>query len=97
MLFLEIHVKGKIDPNLSDWFQGLTVRSIASNEFRLTSEVADSSAIYGILSSLGNLGLTLVSVSVTEKNDTTDPIHLASARPPERQMLEADRQANISL
>jgi len=69
MPFVEIHIKGKIDANLSDWFQGLTVHSGSLDELILTSEATDNSAIYGILSSLGSLGLTLLSVSVRDKDE----------------------------
>ncbi len=69
MPFLEIHIKGRIDPDLSEWFEGMTVHSVSAQESCLRSEVADNSAIYGILSSLNSLGLTLISVSVKEEID----------------------------
>jgi hypothetical protein len=75
MPLIEIHVKGRIDPSLSDWFQGLTVHSVSSDELCLTSEAIDNSAIYGILSSLGSLGLTLISVSVSDKDEEIGTIH----------------------
>jgi hypothetical protein len=68
MPYLEIHVKGKIDPHLSDWFQGMTIRPESENESCLCSEVADNSAIYGILSSLSTLGISLISVTVTDQD-----------------------------
>jgi hypothetical protein len=65
MPFLEIHIKGMLDPILTDWFQGFNCQSISSDEFCLTGEVMDDSAVYGVLSSLSSLGLTLISVSIT--------------------------------
>ncbi len=67
MPYVEIHIKGSIDSHLLDWFQGLTVQHISQDESCLMAEVVDNSAVYGILSSLSSLGITLKSVSVTEK------------------------------
>jgi hypothetical protein len=67
MPYLEIHVKGKLDPNLSDWFQGMRILPEAEDQSCLCSEVADNSAIYGILSSLSTLGISLISVIVTDE------------------------------
>ena len=66
MRFIEIHIKSSIDPNLLDWFQGIAVQPISPDESCLSGEVADNSAIYGILSTLGSLGLSLISVSVSD-------------------------------
>jgi len=68
MPFIEIHVKGRIAPNLSDWFQGLKIQPVSPNEFCLTSEATDNAAVYGIISTLSTFGLTLLSISV---NDTS--------------------------
>lgn len=65
MPFIEIHFKGRIGPNFSDWFHGLTVQIKSPDESCICGEVPDNSAIYGILSSMSSLGLTLISVSVT--------------------------------
>jgi hypothetical protein len=66
MRFIEIHIKGSIDPNLLDWFQGMAVQPISPDESRITCEVVDNSAVYGILSTLSSLGLSLISVSVSD-------------------------------
>jgi hypothetical protein len=76
MLYIEIHVKGRPDPNLADWFQGMQVQPISPDEFCLTSQAEDNSAVYGIISSLSSLGLTLISVSVTDKIKKNGGIHL---------------------
>ncbi len=66
MPHVEIHIKGRIDPEMSDWFQGVSIQTITADESCLCCEAADNSAIYGILSTLGSLGLSLISVSVTD-------------------------------
>ena len=68
MLIIEIQTKGSIDPNLSDWFQGMSVQTISPDESRISCEAVDNSAIYGILSTLGSLGVSLVSVSVSDND-----------------------------
>jgi hypothetical protein len=70
MSYIEIHIKGSVDPNLSDWFQGLSVQTISPDESCLSVEAADNSAIYGILSTLSSLGLSLISVSVSDNDGT---------------------------
>jgi hypothetical protein len=77
MPFIEIHFKGEIDSNWLDWFQGLTIQAISPSEVCLSSEVADNSAIYGILSTMSSLGITLISVSVIDK-DESRAIHSSS-------------------
>jgi hypothetical protein len=76
MPFIEIHCKGVLDTNWSDWFQGITVQPISSDEICLNSEVSDNSAIYGILSTMSSLGIMLISVSVTDNDGSRciDPI-----------------------
>jgi hypothetical protein len=63
---IEIRVKGKIDENWSDWFEGLTITHTDQNETILTGPVVDQAALYGLLSRLRDLGLPLVSVNPVE-------------------------------
>jgi hypothetical protein len=67
MPHIEIHIKGSIDPGMSEWFQGVSIQSISTDESCLCCEAADKSTICGILSTLGSLGMSLISVSVTEQ------------------------------
>lgn len=69
MPILKIRVKGKLDPSLADWFEGFKIESSAANESCLTGPVIDSSAIYGLFSTLSSLGISLVSAVVTETNE----------------------------
>lgn len=66
MPLIEIHIKGRIDTELSDWFQGAVIQSISPEESCLLYQAVDNSAIYGFLSTLGSLRLTLISVCVTD-------------------------------
>ena len=65
MLKVEIHFKGQIPAQWSEWFGGLTI-SRSDEETLLSGPVADSSALYGIISRLRDLGLQLTSVNSEE-------------------------------
>ncbi len=68
MPFIVIHIKNRLDPTRSDWFQGMDIEPVSADETRLSGDVPDRSAIYGILASLSSLGLTLISVDVLEQD-----------------------------
>jgi hypothetical protein len=62
----EIQVRGKLDQDWQQWFNGLTVTlSYASEQpptTTLTGPVADQAALRGMLCKLWDLNLTLISV-----------------------------------
>ncbi len=66
MLKIEIHIKGQINEKWSGWFSGLTVSHPDPEETVLAGLLADSSALYGIISRLRDLGLQLTLVSSEE-------------------------------
>lgn len=66
MLQAEIRVKGKIDEHWSAWFEGFEVTYQGEQESVLTGTVRDQSELYGLLSRLRDLGLSLVSVETSE-------------------------------
>ena len=66
MLHVEITVKKRIDFNWSEWFEGLTIQHTDQDETILSGLVADQSALYGLLTKLRNLGLSLVAVNSAE-------------------------------
>lgn len=59
MLLLELHVKGMIDQQWSDWFGGLEITSLGYDETVLTGTIPDQAALYGIISRLRDMGLQL--------------------------------------
>ncbi len=63
---VEIRVKGQIDEHWSDWFGELAIAHVGSDETLLSGAVADPAALYGLLSRLRDLGLSLLSVNSTE-------------------------------
>ena len=66
MQSVEIRVKGQIDEHWSDWFEGLTLAHTEQGETILWGTVVDQAALYGLLTKLRNLGLSLVSVNSVE-------------------------------
>ncbi len=63
---VEITVKKRIDFNWSEWFEGMTIQHTDRDETILCGTVVDQAALYGLLTKLRNLGLSLVSVNSTE-------------------------------
>jgi hypothetical protein len=70
MYSVEIHVKGKIGPNLSDWFGELQMGENADEGTTLRGDLPDMSAVYGVISRLGSLVIPLVSVRCVEEEET---------------------------
>ena len=68
MPFIEIHIQGNIDPQWSEWFQGLSIRPVSTHETVLSGQLEDKSAVYGVLSRMSSLSLTLISVHCQEKD-----------------------------
>jgi hypothetical protein len=62
----QVRVKGSLDREWSDWFDGFTVTPQASGETLLTGVVADQAALHGLLNKIRDLGLPLLSVKRVE-------------------------------
>jgi len=68
---VEIRVKGRIDEHWSNWLGDLAITYTEGDETILTGTVADQSVLYGILTRVRDLGLSLLSVNHVEMDDTT--------------------------
>ena len=66
MQYVEIHIKGDIDRNWSDWINALTVTHTTQGETVLSGSVRDQSALLGLMNSLSGLGLHILSVALRE-------------------------------
>ena len=69
----EIRVSGQLTSRWAEWFDGMTLTCNADGTSDLTGTVADQSALHGLLRTLSDLGLPLVSVTRTRPSDTTPP------------------------
>ena len=74
MFHIEIHIEGQLDPKWSDWFEGLQIMNDSSGETMICGSLVDKSAVYGVLSRLSILGLTLISVTCDEEHLTGPPV-----------------------
>ena len=61
-----IRVRGHLDKRRSTWFEGMTITREPAGETLLTGEVADQSALYGLLGRVRDLGLTLIALQRIE-------------------------------
>lgn len=58
----EIRVEGYLTERWSDWFDGLTIRNGAGCETVLSGLFVDQAALFGTLTKIHSLNLTLISV-----------------------------------
>jgi hypothetical protein len=57
-----IRIKGHLDNQWTDWFEGLTITLEEDGTTLLTGMVVDQSALHGLLKKVRDLGMPLVSV-----------------------------------
>jgi hypothetical protein len=62
----QIRLKGQLDAEWTDWFEGLTITLEADGDTLLTGPVVDQAALHGVLKKVRDLGIPLVSVSPVE-------------------------------
>jgi hypothetical protein len=61
-----IRVRGRLDPEWSDWFNGLAIIPQSGDETLLRGSVPDQPALHGLMAKISDLGLTLLSVTRVE-------------------------------
>ena len=66
-IFYAIKVQGRLDPQRSKWFEGMTVSYVENGESGLActliaGPVIDQPALHGLLTKIRDLNLTLISV-----------------------------------
>lgn len=59
-----IRVKGHLDCEWTDWFEGLTITQEEGGITQLTGPVTDQAALHALLRRVRDLGLQLLSVNV---------------------------------
>ena len=64
----EIHVRGHLSSQWSDWLDGLQMRLLDNGEMILSGHLVDQAALMGVLNRLYNLNLTLLSVNEVDQN-----------------------------
>jgi hypothetical protein len=69
-MIYQIRVKGHLDCQWADWFEGLTITLDDNGETLLTGPVVDQSALHGLLNKVRDVGLPLISVNRLHTDDT---------------------------
>ncbi len=62
----QIVVQGRLTAFREQWFEGMELRYDDQDHTILSGEVADQSALHGLLDKIRDLGLTLISVTRIE-------------------------------
>ncbi len=72
--FFEIHVKGHLNSQWSDWLDGLEMKLIENGEMILSGPIVDQAALMGVLNKLNRLNLTLLSVNKVNRKINKETI-----------------------
>jgi hypothetical protein len=59
----QIRVRGHLERHWTDWFGGLTITLEDNGDTLLSGPVVDQAALHGLLKTVRDLGLPLISVS----------------------------------
>ena len=70
-----IVVKGHLDSEWSDWFDGLTITMVDNGETILIGPIVDQTALHGVLIKIRDLGLPLLSLTCTEPDEPNLLMH----------------------
>jgi len=58
-----IRVMGHLDPQWSEWFDGLVITQLQSGSTVLSGDIVDQAALHGALNKIRDLNLPLISVT----------------------------------
>lgn len=58
----KIRIKGQLDSQWADWFDGLTITLDDNGDTLLTGPIVDQAALHGLLKRVRDSGMTLISV-----------------------------------
>ena len=75
----QIRVKGALDEDWSEWFDGLTITPAADGTTILDGAVRDQTALHGLIAKVRDLGLPLIAIEQCSTVMDTNP-----AAPPGR-------------
>lgn len=70
-MIYQIRIKGHLDSQWTDWFEGLTITLEDNGDTLLTGPVIDQAALHGLLKRVRDLGIPLISVIPVEPNPPT--------------------------
>jgi hypothetical protein len=64
----QIRLRGHLDQQWSDWFEGLAITQEENGVTLLSGPVADQAALHGLLRKVRDIGLPLLSVASVESD-----------------------------
>ena len=68
----QIVIKGHLDHEWSEWFDGLTITLMDSGETILSGPIVDQTALHGVLIKIRDLGLHLLGLTRTEPESANE-------------------------
>lgn len=71
----QIRIKGHLDCQWTDWFDGMAVTLEEDGDTLLTGRVADQAALHGLFKKVRDLGMTLVSVNPVLPGHVDSPVN----------------------
>jgi hypothetical protein len=71
-MIYQIRIRGHLDQQWTDWFEGLTITLEEDGNTLMNGLVIDQAALHGILKKVRDLGLPLLSVNSTDCNQTDE-------------------------
>jgi len=77
-LFYQIRLKGHLDAQWTDWFEGMTITLEENGDTLLTGPVADQSALHGLLKKVRDLGMPLISVVQINRSEKGERMNLSN-------------------
>lgn len=69
----QIKVKGHLDLQWRDWFDGFEMQHQSNDETLLIGTIKDQAALHGLLAKIRDLGLSLLSVNQVAVEGDCDP------------------------
>jgi hypothetical protein len=61
LMVYQIRIKGHLDPQWTDWFDGLTITLEENGATLLTGPVVDQAALHSLLRKVRDMGMPLIS------------------------------------
>jgi hypothetical protein len=65
----QIRIKGHLNCQWTDWFEGLTITLEEDGDMLLTGPLLDQAALHGLLKKVRDLGMPLVSVNPVQRDE----------------------------
>ena len=82
--FYHIIVQGHLDAGWSDWFDGLTITSVAYGQTVLAGPIRDQAELHGVLAKIRDLGLPLIAVQPVDLDVPSDSVQRHDAAQSQR-------------